>query len=158
MTVGRNLERSLANPPLFTFSRGADPHALDTDVRYTKIGYILLRMYPDRSDRPICYRSRTFRDCDKKLATSERECSSVVYAALLPWPYLGRNWVTVRTNHEAFKGLLTMSDANGKLARCPLRLSEVELDIVYRAGNNHKAVDELSGLPTIRIDENGMTR
>lgn len=46
-------------------------------------------------------------------------------------------------DHEALRWILKMSDATGKLDRWSLRLQEIALYVVNRAGINNQATDAL---------------
>lgn len=53
---------------------------------------------------------------------------------------------TVRTYHKTLKWLLKMSDPSGKLAQWLLRLSELKLNILHRAG-----VKNLAAVVALRL-------
>ncbi len=63
-------------------------------------------------------------------------------------PYLEGSRFVLRTDHDALKWILGLTEAKGKLARWQLRLQELEFDIVHRPGVQHKAADAMSRLPT----------
>lgn len=65
------------------------------------------------------------------------ECLAVVWAVLMIRPCLKESGFTIRTDHDALGSILNMADATGRLALRPLRISELELDVVYRAVVNH---------------------
>lgn len=59
---------------------------------------------------------------------------------------LGRTKHTIHTNHYSLELILNPADATGILARCQLRLSEFDLDIIHRAGINNRAAEILWAL------------
>lgn len=60
---------------------------------------------------------------------THRECLAVVWVVYLLRHYLERCQFTVRTDYDAFKWILNVIDATDKLARWPLRLYQLELDV-----------------------------
>lgn len=112
----------------------------------------MLQEQPDGLNRPVGYWSRTLYDAEGKLSTTHKECLAIVWVVLLLRSYLDSSRFAIRTDHEANKWLLTTSNAFGKLARWPIRLSELEFDIAHRADIKHTAVDSLSRLPTNGAD------
>lgn len=64
--------------------------------------------------------------------------------------YLEESFFTVRTNHKAITGLLTMFDTSRKFPRWLLRLSESLFNIGHCVGIRQQAVDALSRLLTVR--------
>lgn len=65
-------------------------------------------------------------------------------------PYIEGQKFTVRTDHDALRWLLTISDATGRLMRWRLRLSEFDFAITYRPGLVHQVPDALSRVLTPR--------
>lgn len=62
----------------------------------------------------------------------------------------------IRTDHDALRWLLNMTDVTGTLAQWRLRLSELELDVVHRAVIKRQAADSLSRLETTDPDTSKM--
>lgn len=74
-------------------------------------------------------------------------------------PYLQGANFTIRTDHEALRRILNITDAKGGLARSILRLSVFNYDFVHRVEVKHQAGDafsrlETSGADTTPIDDN----
>ena len=61
----------------------------------------------------------------------------VVWACLLLRLYIEIQRLTVVTDHEVLKWLLTYKESTGRLARWRLRLLEYDFDIRYRKGIKH---------------------
>jgi RNase H-like domain found in reverse transcriptase len=62
-------------------------------------------------------------------------------------PYLEGIEFTVRTEHHALRRVMNLSDAQGRLARWRLRLSEFTFKVEYHPGAAHHTADALSRLP-----------
>jgi hypothetical protein len=70
-----------------------------------------------------------------------------VWAVTYLRPYLEGIDFTVRTDHHALRWVMNLSDAQGRLARRRLRLSEFTFKVEYNPGSAHHAADALSRLP-----------
>jgi len=77
---------------------------------------------------------------------TERECYSVVWAITSLRPYVEGLKFHVRTDHEALRWLLTLTDSSGRLLRWRLRLAEFDFTVTYRPGRVHQVPDALSRL------------
>lgn len=55
---------------------------------------------------------------------------------------------TISTNHDALKWMLIIPKFTCKLARWSLQLSEIDFEVVHRAGMKHQAACSLSRLAT----------
>lgn len=62
--------------------------------------------------------------------------------------YLECTQFTVWTVHDVLCWKVNLADLSRKLRHWPLRFSQFELDLVYRAVTKHQAADALSQLPT----------
>ena len=77
---------------------------------------------------------------------------AVVWAVTSLRPYAEGTRFTIRTDHDALRWLMTLSDISGRLTRWRLRLQEFDFDIVYRPGRVHQVPDALSRLLAIEND------
>lgn len=68
------------------------------------------------------------------MSTNHKEYLEVIWAITFLRFYLEGTRFTIKTDHEALRWSLTMTEATGKQARWRLRLRETEYDIVHRAG------------------------
>ena len=97
---------------------------------------------------PSGYWSKTLNSAEQNYSATERECYSVVWAITTLRPYIEGQKFVVRTDHDALRWLLTLSDPSGRLMRWRLRLSEFDFEIKYRPGRVHQVPDALSRLIT----------
>ena len=75
---------------------------------------------------------------------TERECYSIVWAVATLRPYIEGETFTVRTDHDALRWLMTLTDSSGGLMRWRLRLSEFDFTIQYCPGIFHQVPGALS--------------
>ena len=72
----------------------------------------------------------------------------MVWAITTLRPYIEGQKFVVRTDHDALRWLLTLSDPSGRMMRWRLRLYEFDFEIQYRPGRVHQVPDALSRLIT----------
>ena len=101
---------------------------------------------------PVGYWSKTLNSAEQNYSATERECYSVVWAITTLRPYIEWQTFVVRTDHDALRWLLTLSDPSSRLMRWRLRLSEFDFEIQYRPGRVHQVPDALSRLITPESD------
>jgi hypothetical protein len=119
---------------------------LDTDASNYQIGCTLLQDQPDGSKHPIGYWSRGMKSAENNYSTTEQECLAIVWAVLQLRPYLEEKRFVIRTDHHALRWVLSLTDAQVRLARWRLRLSEFDFEVQYSPGKAHYAADTLSRL------------
>ena len=119
---------------------------IDTDASAYQLGATLLHHQNEDKPNdsvPIGYSSKTLADTERNHSTTARECYSVVWSVTTPRPYIAGLTFTVRTDHNALRWLVTISDSTGRLMRWGVRLSEFDFTIKYRPGLVHQVPDGL---------------
>lgn len=89
----------------------------------------------------------------RKLATTNKEYLSVVWAYTLLQHCLEGTRVTIWNDHQTLKWILTMSDTARNLVRWCIRLSKFELRVVHSARIKPQATTALPRLQTKSADE-----
>ena len=143
------LRDNLITPPVLALPKPGRPFLIDTDASAYQLGAVLLQQQDETNPNdyvPIGYFSKTLSDTECNYSTTERECFAVVWALLTLRPYIEGTRFLVRTDHNALKWLMTLTDPSGRLTRWRLRLSEFDYEIVYRPGRKHQVPDALSRL------------
>ena len=140
------LRQKLLDPPILALPRADGRFTLDTDASNYQIGCTLLQDQPDGSKHPIGYWSRGLTSAEKNYSTTEQECLAIVWAVLQLRPYLEGKRFVIRTDHHALRWVLSLADAQGRLARWRLRLLEFDFEVQYSPGKAHYAADTLSRL------------
>ena len=122
---------------------------IDTDASVYQRGVTLLQQQ-DPSKRnewqPIGYWSITLTRAEQIYSATGRECYSVVWAFTTLRPYRKGQKFTFRSDHDALRWLLILTDPSGRLMRWRLRLSEFDFEIHYRPGRVHQVPEVLSRL------------
>lgn len=82
--------------------------------------------------------------------TTRRKSLAIVWAVLHFRPYLEGHLLTIHTDHDAQRWILNIADSVSQLVRLRLQLSEFELEFVWRAYINNRAVHNF-----LRLANNG---
>ncbi|GFR23918.1 uncharacterized protein K02A2.6 [Trichonephila clavata] len=116
------------------------------------IGCVLSHVYPDGSERPIAFASRTLSGSEKKYSQIDKEALSIVWAVKKFYLYLKRRRFTLITDHKPLvaifgskRGLPVL--AATRLLHYVLILQSFEFDIIFRKTIEHGNADFLSRLP-----------
>jgi hypothetical protein len=140
------LRSNLLNPPILALPRAEGAMILDTDASDEQIGCCLFQEQPDGARHPIGYWSRGLTSAERNYSTTEKECLAIVWAILHLRPYLEGKKFLIRTDHHSLRWVLNLSDAQGRLARWRLRLSEFDFEVQFSPGASHHGADTLSRL------------
>ena len=155
-TAFEALKASLTSPPILGLPQHDRPHMIDCDASEYAVGVVLLQQQDD--DKPnewatVGYYSKTLSKEQRNYSASERECYAVVWGVLTLRPYLEGGHFIVRTDHQALRWMMTVSDAAARLMRWRLRLMEFDYEVIYRPGRVHQVPDALSRLEQPETDD-----
>ena len=135
---------------------GTQLHMIDTDASKYQLGAALLQQQDEEDPKdwnPIGFYSKTLNETEQRYSTTELECYAVVWSVLYLRPYIEGTHFKVRTDYEALKWLMTLTDPSGRLTRWRLRLAEFDYEITYRPGRVHQVPDALSRIETSGVDK-----
>lgn len=141
------LKRLLTASPILRQPDFDQPFKVCCDASSYAIGAALLQGN-DKDERPIEFASRLLTSAEVNYSATDREALAVVWALDKFRSYIERSPVTVYTDHQALKWLMTLKAPAGRLARWALKLQHYDLDIQYRPGNVNVVADTLSRPPT----------
>lgn len=142
------LKNALTTSPVLQQVDYGKPFILRTDASNYAVGAVLLQKTEDGDEKPIEYASRLLTQAERNYSTSEREALAVVWALKKYQGYLDGAEVTLGTDHQPLRWLMTLRSPSGRLARWALLIQSFNLNIEYIPGKANVVADYLSRPPT----------
>ena len=128
------------------------PLILECDASQYGVGSILSHQFPDGSERPIGFVSRTLTPAEKKYSQLEKEGLAIIFGVKRFHNYIFGQHFTIRSDHKPLKYLFSEDRpvpvmASARIQRWALTLSAYEYNMEYRSGKSIPNADALSRLP-----------
>ena len=146
------IKKLLASAPVLAHYNPELPIQLAGDASAYGIGAVISHQFPDGSERPVAYASRTLTSTERNYSQLEKEALALVYGVQKFHQYLyGRQFVLV-TDHKPLTTILGHKQgipplAAARLQRWGLILSAYSYTIEFRPTKQHANADGLSRLP-----------
>lgn len=130
---------------------------LKTDASSYALGACLLQG-EGHDERPVEYASRLLTPAERNDSTTEREALAVVWAITKKFRgYFECLPVTVKSDHQPLRWLMSLKSPTGRLARWALALQAFDVKIDYTPGRDNVIADMLSRPPLTGLEANLVT-
>jgi hypothetical protein len=144
----QTLKVAVAQAALLHFPDFDAPFIISTDASGLGLGACLMQLSPEGIERPIAYASTSLSKAEQNYGITHKEGLGVVWAVRKWRNYLQGNVTIIITDHSALTCLVNPNKEfdNARLARYALELSEFDIVIGHRPGEQLLAPDLLSRL------------
>ncbi|GFX68488.1 hypothetical protein TNCV_2431951 [Trichonephila clavipes] len=139
----QTLKNCLTTPPVLKQADGTQPYIIRTDASNYALGAVLLQG-EGSDEHPIEYASRLLTPAERNYSTTEREALAVVWALKKFRGYIEGTEITVASDHQPLKWLLSFKSPTGRLARRALEIQSFNLKVQYISRKANVVVDMLS--------------
>ena len=148
------LREMLCSDKLLVMYNPKLPIKIESDASKYGLGSVISHVYPDGSEKPIEYASRTLSKAERKYSQIDKEALAIVWSVKRFHYYVyGRSFELI-SDHKPLihifgrnKGLPEMS--SNRISRWALFLMNYNYSIKYRNTRDHANCDMLSRLPRV---------
>ena len=145
------IKAAISKSELLTCFTGKSKLVVEVDASPKGVGAVLLQL-ENGVERPLMFASKKLTCAESNYSQTDREALAVVFG-LNKFRYylLGRTFL-LRTDHKPLLGLFGKNkkipeNANARLTRWSIFLSQFQFDLVHKAGKTNFVADALSRLP-----------
>ncbi len=146
------LKALLASERVLTFYDPRLPIKVDTDASPVGLGVVMSHIYPDGSERPVEFHSRTLTPAERKYSQIEKEALAIVWGVQKLHRYIYARPFTIVSDHKPLlflfhehKRIPEMSIS--RIQRWAIILASYNYTIEYRSTDKHYNADVCSRFP-----------
>ena len=148
----KEAKQRLTEAPVLAHYDPTLPLRLAGDASSYGLGAVISHTYPDGTERPVAFASRTLTSSERNYSQLEREALSLVFGITRFHQYLYGRSFQLLTDHKPLTTILSPktgipSLAAARLQRWALLLSGYKYQIQYKSTKEHSNADGLSRLP-----------
>jgi len=148
----QDVKHAISSAPVLAHFQQSLPVGLSCDASSVGLGVVLFHKYPDGSERPIAFASKTLSSSERNYSQIEKEGLSIVFGVKRFFQFLyGRQFLLV-TDHQPLLAIFGSKSGLPSLVASRLHhwawyLSGFQFQVIYRNTNLHGNADALSRLP-----------
>ncbi|GAA6084489.1 uncharacterized protein LOC114911879 [Tachysurus ichikawai] len=146
------LKAKLTSEPILVFPNFSLPFFVYTDACDVGLGAALMQRDDRGRDVVVAYAIRTLNKAEKPYSTSEKECLAVIWALEHFRSYIEGLHVTIFSDHNSLRWLMSWPNLSGRLARWSLQLQDFDFDIIHKPGTCNQVPDALSRNPVLSCE------
>jgi len=149
-TAFNKIKLRLLTSPALTHYDPKLPMTLACDASPYGVGAVLSHVYPDGTQRPIGFASRTLNPAERNYSQLDKEALAIVFGFHRFHKYLFGHQFVVHTDHKPLVGLFRGNIppmASPRWTRWALFIANYEFDLQYLPGKQNCTADALSRLP-----------
>lgn len=152
------LKALLASEQVLAFYDPQLPIRIDTDASSVGLGVVMSHVYPDGSERPIEFHSRTLTEAERRYSQIEKEALSIVWGVQKLHRYIYARPFSIVTDHKPLLFLFHEHKkipemAISRIQRWAIILASYQYSIQYRSTEKHYNADVCSRFPLKKTDE-----
>uniref|UniRef100_A0A669BG86 Gypsy retrotransposon integrase-like protein 1 n=1 Tax=Oreochromis niloticus TaxID=8128 RepID=A0A669BG86_ORENI len=141
------LKDHVTSAPILSFPDFDRPFSIHADACDIGLGAALMQKDDKGREYVVAFASRSLHKAELPYCTSEKECLAVIWALEHFRSYVEGVHVTIFTDHNSLRWLMSRQNPTGRLARWSLRLQDFDFTIVHKPGAQNKVPDALSRHP-----------
>ncbi|XP_028177592.1 uncharacterized protein K02A2.6-like [Ostrinia furnacalis] len=156
-----NIKKEILSERVLTYFNPARPLVLATDASPLGLGAVLSHRYPDGSERPIAFASRSLTSSEKKYSQIDKEATAIHWGLKKFFHYCYGRKFTLITDHKPLTSIFHPNQTLPALSTMRLFhyahfLSGFDYNIEYRTSKNNSNADYLSRFPVENVKENSI--
>jgi hypothetical protein len=137
-----HIKRDVDMLPKLFFEDPSMPIYVQTDASYYGIGAYMFQLAPDKSERPICFLSKTLTKDQRRWGIPDKEAYGIFYA-VKRWNHLLRDrHFVLQTDHKNLSYI--NYEGTAKVRRWKMLLQEYNFEIEYIKGEDNPVADSFS--------------
>ena len=148
----QTLKQALSRSPVLTHYNSTLPLRVATDASNYGIGAVVSHVWPDGTEKPIAFASRSLSKAEKNYSQIEKEALAIIFGIKKFNQYLYGRKFLLQTDLQPLTWLFGPKSklptlAAARIQRWVIMLSAYQYDIEFRSTQKHANADALSRLP-----------
>ncbi|CAB3244064.1 unnamed protein product [Arctia plantaginis] len=149
-------KRALSSKKVLAHYEEGRALVLSVDISAYGLGAVLAHRFPDGSERPVSYVSRTLNQAERNYSQIDKEALAIFYGVIRHHQYLYGRTFELRTDHKPLSYIFgpkigIPQTAASRLQRWAVRLAAYDFTIKFVTSKQNGPADALSRLPLSQV-------